>query len=166
MRRRHERGSAILYTIVLSPLIMMCLALALDAGSLQLEKAKLRSAADVATESASAVLSRDLGSSVDLDTMRAQETTRQALADNLTPLTSALVGTTSDDVAASAEVVAVTVVPAANPFQRGAVVERPTLFARVQAPVSSGLLAVAGVPATVTLTIVSSADLRVTGLQS
>jgi Flp pilus assembly protein TadG len=166
MRRRQQRGSAVLYTIVLSPLIMMCLALALEAGALQLEKARLRSAADVATESASSALSRDLGGTVDLDAGRADSVTRQALADNLAPLATQLAGVTADEVAGAAEVVAVTEVPATDPFDRERVVSRPTLFTRLRAPVSSGLLALAGVPRVVTLTIVSSADLRVTGVQS
>jgi len=163
--RRHSRatGSAVLYTIVLSPILMLCLALALEAGALQLQKARLRSAGDVAASAAIASVSDSTGGAARLDEARADSTARQALRDNLQPLEAQIVGSDASGIADAADVTMVTSVPRLDPYDAGTTLTRPTLLVRMRVPVSSGLLSLAGLPRVLTLTIVSSADLRVTG---
>ena len=161
-RSRAQRGQAVLYAIVLSPMILLILTLAVEVGALQLEKERLRSAVDEATTVAAA---RDAagGASVALDAARTEALVRQSLADNLAPLQSHLDGVTADDVARSADVAVVVTVPAPDPFVAGQSLDRPTIEARVRAPVHADLLGLAGLSRTVTFTFTSSADLRVVG---
>ena len=161
-RRDRCRGSAVLYTIVLSPIIMLSLALAVEGGALQLEKERLRSAADVATLSAAASAASQ-GTAGHIDADAAEVATRTALIDNLTPLASDIAGTTAADIAAEAQVVVVTAVPADDPLQPGQTLEQPTLETRMAVPVRSGLLTVAGLPPMVTMTIESRSVLRIHG---
>ena len=164
--RLTKRGSAVLYVIVLSPLLMFCLALGLETGALELEKSRLMSAADVAITSASSQISQSSNGSVGLEGEFATSITEQDLAENLAPLQNMIAGESSDSVAQSAQVYAVVVVPAVNPFVSGQILHRPTLLARMRVPVNSGLLGMVGLPSVVTLTVVGSADLRVTGISS
>ena len=162
VRRRARRGQAVLYAIVLSPVLLLCLTLAVELGALQLEKQRLRSAVDEATTVAAG---RDAGGGavVTLDTARTAELVRQSLADNLTPLESHLDGVTAAQLALSADVAVVVDVPAVDPLDSTRTLLRPTVEARVRAPVRAGLLGLAGLPETVTFPITSSADLRVVG---
>lgn len=164
-RRRTERGSSILYVVVLAPVIFLCLALALESGALQLEKERLRSAADVAVEAAANRLS-SVNGGVHLDVADADAVVREALLDNLQPLAGEIVGESPADVAASAQLEVVTDVPAGDPFSEGRVLLRPTVEILLDVPVRSGLLSVAGLPPVLHMTIESSADLRVVGLGS
>jgi hypothetical protein len=63
-------------------------------------------------------------------------------------------------VAAGAEVAVIDEVPAPDPFAPGIVVLRPSIEARVRVPLRTGLLRIAAVPPTLTVTVVSGADLR------
>lgn len=122
-RHRIDRGSSVLYTIVLSPILMLCMALAIEAGALQLQKARFQSAADVATAAASSQISASSGSAVYLDAASAEAAARQALTDNLEPLAPQIAGSSVDGVAGSADIVTVTEVPAANPFDPAATLD-------------------------------------------
>jgi Flp pilus assembly protein TadG len=162
-RHRHGmRGQAVLYVVVLSPVLLLCLTLAVELGALQLEKQRLRSAVDEATTVAA---SRDAAgnASLTLDSARTADLVRESLADNLAPLESHLDGVTATQLAMTADIAVVIQVPAADPFDSARTLERPTIEARVRAPVRAGLLGLAGLPSTVTFTITSSADLRIVG---
>lgn len=162
-RRGRQDGSAVLYAIVLSPVLLLSLALAVEASALQLQKQRLRNAVDQATVVAASGTAQTKVTGASLDSSHADGLVRVALVDNLIPLQGDIEGATAQDIARSAEVVIVTTVPSADPFDSGKVVARPTLEVRVHMPVRTGLLQLAGVSATVTLTVVASADLRVTG---
>lgn len=158
-----RRGSAVLYTIILSPILFLCLALALEAGAIELQKARLRSAADVATSTASASVSFANGDLASLGRDRADAAARASLRDNLLPLEAQMRGSNATRVSEDADIALVTAVPARSPYDQTTTLSRPTLLIRMRVPVSSGLLSVAGLPATLTLTILSSSDLRVVG---
>ena len=161
-RRSTQRASSVLYVIVLSPLILLSLALALEAGALQLQKQRLHSAADMATVSAGGA-GADVSNGANLDLVPADAAIRRALIDNLTPLQADIAGATPLDVAAAATVYVVTAVPATDPLDNSATLTRPTVEIRMRVPVRSGLLSIAGLPAVVYLKIDSRADLRVIG---
>lgn len=158
-RRRGERGSSVLYVIVLSPVLLLGLALATEAGALQMEKQRLRAAIDQSVVVAASAASR-AGSAATIDTARAESVAREMLAGNLAPLAGSLAGASSAMVARDADVAVITRVPSADPFRPGAVVRRPTLEVRVRAPLRTGLFAASGLPPTVTVTLVAAAGLR------
>ena len=164
-RRRHrlgERGASVLYAVVLSPILLLSLALAADVGALQLQKQRLRSAVDQAAVVAvggTAQAQSDAG----LDPLLAAVRVRTLLADNLRPLQSDIAGQSADDVARQADVAVVNDVPAVDPFDSATLLRRPTIEVRVRLPVRTGLLQLAGVSPTVVLTVVAGADLRVSG---
>jgi len=161
-RHHSRRGSSVLYAVVLSPILLLSLALAVEVGVLQLTKQRLRSAVDQAAVVAVAGRAQ-AGPHAQLDRGAAAALLRTALAENLRPLAHDIDGISADDVASNADVAVITEVPAPNPFDPSALVRRATVEVRARIPVRTGLLSVAGVPATVTLTLVAAADLRVTG---
>jgi len=158
-RRRGQRGSSVLYVIVLSPVLLLGVALATEAGALQMQKQRLQSAVDVSAVVAAASAAR-AGGRARIDVARAEGVSREVLAGNLAPLAGVLSGTGPLAVARDADVAVITDVPAPDPFVSGAVVTRPTLELRVRIPVRTGLFAAAGLPPVVTLTLVASAGLR------
>lgn len=158
-RRRRERGSSVLYVIVLSPVLLLGIALATEAGALQMQKQRLQSALDASAVVAAASAAH-AGSAARIDVARADGVSRDVLVDNLTPLAAVLSGTAPLAVARDADVAVITDVPAPDPFVSGAVVTRPTLELRVRLPVRTGLFAAAGLPPVVTFTLVASAGLR------
>jgi hypothetical protein len=151
-----------MYAIVLSPLIVLSLALVVEVGSLQLVKQRLTSAADMATVDA-ASQAADAGATGRIDADAAENATRQALVDNLTPLSAQIAGTAPDVVAANAHVYVVTTVPSPDPLRPGRILTVPTVEALLHVPVHSGMLAAAGLPNTLTMTIESSAAVREAG---
>jgi hypothetical protein len=161
-RHHHQRGSSVLYVVVLSPVLMLGIALATEAGGLQMQKQRLRTALDASVVVAAASASR-AGTVAQLDPARAVAVMRETLVDNLQPLQSAFAaGTTAQSIARAAEVAVVTTVPAADPFAAGIVLRRPTLEVRVHIRVDTGLLAAAGLPRAASLILVASAGLRET----
>jgi len=162
VRRGHRarcRGSAVLYAVVLSPVLMLGLALAVQLGALQLERQRVRSAVDEAAVTAAAAAAVS-GASAGVDRARAAALLRGALATALRPLEGELGGAGADVVAAGAEVAVLDEVPAPDPFATGAVVRRPAIEARVRVPLRTGLLRVAALPPTLTVTVVTGAELR------
>src|ERR1700733_13476954 len=105
--RRNQQGSAVLYTIILSPLLMLSLALVVEVGSIQLTKERLQSAANMATVDAAAQAASS-ASSGHIDATTADSATRQALLDNLSPLAAQISGTSASTVAGNATVFVVT----------------------------------------------------------
>ncbi|HZS15142.1 MAG TPA: hypothetical protein VFC09_11130 [Candidatus Dormibacteraeota bacterium] len=161
-RCRHERGSSVLYVVVLSPVLLLSMALATEAGGLQMQKERVRSALDQSAVVAAAAASR-AGGSVGIDRARAVAVMREVLAENLLPLSSAFAGATASSLAADADVAVVTDVPAADPFAAGAILRHPSIEVRVRVPLRTGLFVAAGLPSTETVTLVSAAALRETG---
>lgn len=158
---RCEQGSAVLYAVVLSPLLLLALTLGVEVGALQLERQRLHSAVDEAVITATGAASG--GEAAHLDPQLAVARVRRALADNLAPLRADLAGATPESIAADAEVVVVTAVPAPDPFDPTRTVERPTVEIRAHVPVRAGLLTLAHLHPTVTLVLVGAADIRVVG---
>lgn len=161
--RRAARGQAVLYAVVLSPVILLSLTFAVGLGALQLEKQRLRSALDEATTVAAARSSIGVDGTLNLDRSATATQVRQSIADNLRSIANHLDGTGPDQVAAEADVAVLVDVPAPDPFTAGAVVRRPTIEARIRAPVHSDLLSLTGLSPRVTFTVTSSADIRVSG---
>jgi Flp pilus assembly protein TadG len=149
----------VLYVIVLSPVLLLGVALATEAGALQMEKQRVRSALDASVVVAAASVSRG-GTAAQLDTARAASVLRAVLAENLAPLASTFAGPDAARIAGTADVAVVTAVPSADPFASGATLRRPTLEVRVRVPLRTGLFAAAGLPPSVTVTLVASAGLR------
>jgi Flp pilus assembly protein TadG len=161
-RRPRQRGSSVLYVVVLSPVLLLGIALATEAGGLQMQKERVRSAVDESVVVAASAASR-AGTTVGLDSRRAVAVLREVLAANLAPLAQAFAGTSAAALARDADVAVVTNVPAADPFASGTVLRRPTIEVRVRIPLHTGLFAAAGLPSSVTATLVSAAALRETG---
>jgi hypothetical protein len=65
--------------------------------------------------------------------------------------------------ARDADVAVITNTPTPDPFDYTVVVRQPSLEVRVRVPLHTGLFAVAGLPSTVTVTLVAAAALRETG---
>jgi Flp pilus assembly protein TadG len=158
-RRSRCGGAAVLYAVVLSPLLMLGLALAVQLGALQLERQRVRSAVDEAAVTAASAASV-AGAAAGVDHARAAALLREALATALRPLEGDLGGAGADAVAAGAEVAVLDDVPVRDPFATGVVVRRPAIEARVRIPLRSGLLRIAALPSTLILTVVTGADLR------
>jgi len=159
MRRHRQRGSSVLYVVVLSPVLLLSMALATEAGALQMEKQRVRAALDASVVVAAAAAAH-AGSAARIDVARADSVARDVLVDNLTPIASTFGDTTALAIARDADVAVIVDVPAPDPFDSGAVVRRPTLELRIRIPLRSGLFAAAGLPRTVTVTLVASAGLR------
>lgn len=161
--RGAERASSVLYAIVLSPVLLLGVALAVQLGALQLERQRLQSAVDEAVVVAAGREARASSQGVGLDASTATASFRLALAENLAPLAGHLAGVDVAAVARAADVRVITDVPAPDPFGSGGLLRRPTIEARVRAPVRSGMLGLAGLPSRLVVTLTSSADLRRTG---
>jgi uncharacterized membrane protein len=145
--------------VVLSPLLMLGLALAMQIGALQLDRQRVRSAVDEAAVTA-ASSATGAGPTVVVDRSRAEALLRDALTLSLRPLEGELGGADAVAVAAGAEVAVIDEVPAPDPFAAGVVLRRPAIEARVRVPLRTGLLRVAAVPPVLTLTVVAGAELR------
>jgi hypothetical protein len=141
---------------------MLSLALAAEVGALQLQKQRLHSAVDQSAVVAASGTAQG-GAGVGLDSARSEALLRASLIDNLTPLQHDIDGATAADVAATAEIHVITTVPAVDPLDPSQVLRRPTIEVKVHVPVHTGLLQLAHVPGTVSITVTGSADLRVAG---
>jgi Flp pilus assembly protein TadG len=157
-----ERGSSVLYVVVLSPILLLSMALATEVGGLQMQKERVRGALDQSTVVAAAAAAR-AGGTVSLERARAVAVLRDVLAANLAPLESAFAGVGAAAIARDADVAVVTDVPAPDPFDSAAVVRHPSIEVRVRIPLRTGLFVAAGLPPTETVTLTSSAALRETG---
>jgi len=162
VRGGRERGSSVLYVVVLSPVLLLSLALATEVGGLQMQKERVRSALDESTVVAAAAAAR-AGRSAGIDQPRAIAVMREVLAENLVSLSSAFAGASASGIARDADVAVVTDVPAPDPFDSSAVVRHPSIEVRVRVPLHTGLFAVAGLPPSETVTLTSTAALRETG---
>jgi uncharacterized membrane protein len=157
-----QRGQSTLYAILLMPMLLMVLSLVADVGSLQVERVRLRWASDMAlvdavTEVDSAQYART--GEVRLDP-GAESVYRVYLVANLESARSVMAdAATPESVAATAEVAVVNSVPATNPFN-GHRLDRPAVCARFRVPLKTGLLRLAGLRSSQTLTIAGDAEIR------
>jgi Flp pilus assembly protein TadG len=161
-RTARARGSAVLYAVLLSPVLLLGLALAVQLGALQLERQQVRGAVDEAAVSA-ATGAVSAGAGAGVDRVRVAARLREALATALRPLEAEIDGDGADAVAATAEVAVIEDVPSPDPFTPGEVVLRPSIETRVRVPLRTGLLRIAAAPSRLTVTVVSGADLRRVG---
>jgi uncharacterized membrane protein len=157
-----QRGQSTLYAILLMPMLLMVLSLVADVGSLQVERVRLRWASDMAlvdavTEVDAAQYART--GEIKLDP-GAEAVYRNYLVANLDSVRGVMAdGATPESVAAAADVAVVNTIPAANPFN-GHRLDRPAVCARFRVPLRTGLLSLAGLRSSQTLTIAGDAEIR------
>ena len=158
-RRARERGQVAVYAVVLFPLLVLVLSLVYVVGSVEDLRSRIRADLDMAALTATQALDPTAlaaGSPPRLLPDEADQLAREYLAQNLDGLGSLLAESPSD-AAASADVVVTN--SGTDPIT-GAVVTAPTVTIRLAAPVRIGLLSVAGLPSTISLTLVGSAAAR------
>jgi Flp pilus assembly protein TadG len=159
-RRRHERGQVAVYAVVLFPLLVLVMSLVYVVGNVEDLRSQIRADLDMAALTATQALDPTAlatGAPPRLLPDEADQLARQYLAQNLAGLGSVLAESPSD--AASAADVAVTNSGDTDPIT-GSVVAAPTVTIRLAAPVHISLLSVAGLPTTISLTLVGSAAAR------
>jgi Flp pilus assembly protein TadG len=153
-----RRGQSVLYSVLLMPVLMLVLALAVDIGSLQMQKLRLRYAVDLATVTAATEV--DAGAytntgRLQLDAARAAATTRDYLERNLRGLANIA---DPAAVASAAEVTVVNRLPALDPYT-GMRLDRPAVCARIRVAHRFALLGWIGLRS-VDLTVDANAEIR------
>ena len=132
---RDDRGSAIVLTLVLAPLLLVALAGVLQLGALRVVAARVRAAADLATlvavnDQDDAELARSGALRLSAD---AVEVAREYFARQL-ELSSSLLDSPAGEIAASADVAAYPSAPAYD-TRTGARYDRPTVRIAAHVPV-------------------------------
>ena len=158
-RRAGERGQVAVYAVVLFPLLVLVLSLVYVVGSVEDLRSRIRADLDMAALTATQALDPSALADGGLPRLlpdEAAQLARQYLAQNLDGLGSTLAESPTDAAAGADIVVTNTGV---DPIT-GSVVTAPTVTIRLQAPVHVALLSVAGLPSTITLTLVGSAAAR------
>ena len=158
-RRARERGQVAVYAVVLFPLLVLVLSLVYVVGTVEDLRSRIRADLDMAALTATQALDPTAlasGQRPRLLPDEAAQLARQYLAQNLAGLGSVLAESPSD--AAAAADVAVTNT-GRDPIT-GSVVAAPTVTIRLAAPVHVQLLGLAGLPTTISLTLVGSAAAR------
>lgn len=132
---RDERGSALVLTLVLAPLLLVALAGVLQLGALRVAAARVRAAADLAT--LVAVNDQDDAELARSGTLRlsadAADVAREYFAREL-ELSAPLLDRAANDIAAVADVVAYPSAPAYD-ARTGARYDRPTVRIAADVPV-------------------------------
>ena len=134
---RDDRGTALVLTLVLAPLLLVALAGVLQLGALRVAGARIRAAADLATlvavnDQDDAELARSGALRLAAD---AADVAREYFAREL-DLSAPLLDGTADDIAAAADVAAYPTAPAYDP-RTGARYDRPTVRIAADVPVRS-----------------------------
>jgi Flp pilus assembly protein TadG len=158
-RRRHERGQVAVYAVVLFPLLVLVLSLVYVVGNVEDLRSRIRADLDTAALTATQALDPNAlatGAPPRLLPDEAAQLAREYVAQNLAGLGSVLAESPTD--AAAAADVAVTN-SGTDPIT-GSVVTAPTVTIRLAAPVHISMLSVAGLPTTISLTLVGSAAAR------
>ena len=132
---RDERGSAMVLTLVIAPLLFVALAGVLQLGALRVAVARVRAAADLATlvavnDQDDAELARSGSLRLSAD---AADVAREYFAREL-ELSSSLLECGADEIAAAADVAAYLSAPAYD-IRTGARYDRPTVRIAAQVPV-------------------------------
>jgi Flp pilus assembly protein TadG len=132
---RDDRGSAIVLTLVLAPILLVALAGVLQLGALRVTAARVRAAADLAA--LVAVNDQDDVELAKSGTLRlsadAADVAREYLAREL-ELSSPLLDVAADEIAAAADVAVYSSAPAQD-IRTGARYDRPTVRIAVEVPV-------------------------------
>jgi len=130
-----DRGSALVLTLVIAPLLLIALAGVLQLGALRVASARVRAAADLAT--LVAVNDQDDAELARSGTLRlardAADVAREFFARELA-LSAPLLDGAADDIAAGADVAAYAIAPAYDP-RTGVRYERPTVRIAADVPV-------------------------------
>jgi len=130
-----DRGSALVLTLVIAPLLLIALAGVLQLGALRVASARVRAAADLAT--LVAVNDQDDAELARSGTLRlardAADVAREFFARELA-LSAPLLDGAAEDIAAGADVVAYATAPAYD-ARTGARYERPTVRIAADVPV-------------------------------
>ena len=153
-----RRGQSVLYSVLLMPILILVLALAVDIGSLQMQKLRLRYAVDLATVTAATEV--DAGyyhrtGRLRLDPSIAAATAREYLLRNLSGLAET---PNPAAIASTADVTVVNRVPALDPYT-GTRLDRPAVCARIRVPHRFDLLGWIGLRS-VDLTVAADAEIR------
>jgi hypothetical protein len=158
-RRGRERGQVAVYAVLLFPLLVLVLSLVYVVGDVEDLRTRIRADLDMAALTATQALDPTAlatGARPRLLPDEASQLARQYLAQNLAGLGSLLAESPSD-AAASADVAVTN--SGIDPITRTPVTA-PTVSIRLAAPVHIALLSVAGLPTTISLTLVGSAAAR------
>ena len=147
-----------MYSVLLMPILILVFALAVDIGSLQMQKLRLRYAVDLATVTAATDVNTAFYSRtgrLELDVNTATSTARAYLLRNLMGLSD-----TPDPaaIAAAADITVVNRVPAVDPYT-GMRLDRPAVCARIRVPYRFDLLGWIGLRS-VDLTVAANAEIR------
>ncbi len=158
-----QHGQSTLYAILLMPVLLMVVSLVADVGSLQVQSVRLRWADDMALVDAVTEVDANHYAATGqlLLDPASQSVYRAYLVPNLAPLRGQMGGgATPESVARDAQLVVINSVPATNPFN-GHRLDRPAVCARIRVPIRTGLLSLAGLSPTQTLTVTGDAEIRV-----
>lgn len=153
-----RRGQSVLYSVLLMPILILVFALAVDIGSLQMQKLRLRYAVDLATVTAATDVDTAFYSRtgrLELDVATATATARAYLLRNLRGLADT---PNPAAIAAAADITVVNRVPAVDPYT-GMRLDRPAVCARIRVPHRFDLLGWIGLRS-VDLTVAANAEIR------
>lgn len=147
-----------LYAVLLMPILILVFALAVDLGTLQMDKLRLRYALDLATVAAAtevdtAVYART--GRLQLDATGATATAREYLVRNLSGLPDS---PNPGAIALAADIAVVNRVPAPDPYT-GMRLDRPAVCARIRVPHRFDLLNWIGLHS-IDLTVSADAEIR------
>jgi len=153
-----RRGQSVLYAVLLMPTLILVFALAVDLGTLQLQKIRLRYAVDMAAVTAATDVDTGTYSRtgrLQLDATAAVATAREYLLRNLSELPNT---PNAAAIASSADITVVNYVPALDPYT-GMRLDRPAVCVRIRVPHRFDLLGWIGLRL-VDLTVAANAEIR------
>jgi len=153
-----RRGQSVLYSVLLMPMLILVFALAVDLGSLQMQKLRLRYAVDLATVTAATDVETGYYTRtgrLQLDAAIAAATAREYLLRNLSGLADK---PNPAAIASAADITVVNRVPALDPYT-GTRLDRPAVCARIRVPHRFDLLGWIGMRS-VDLTVAADAEIR------
>lgn len=153
-----RRGQSVLYAVLLMPTVFLVFALAIDIAGLQLDKLRMRYALDMATVTAATAVDRNTyiqTGRLRLDPNTATPVTREYLLRNLSGLPNT---STSEQIAADADITVVNQVPAHDPYT-GMLLDRPAICARIKVRHHFDLLGWVGMNA-IDFSVTSTAEIR------
>lgn len=155
-----DRGSAMVLTLVLAPVLLVSLAGVLQLGALRVAAARVRAAADLAT--LVAVNDQDAAELASSGRLRlsadAADVAREYFAREL-ELSSSLLGGSADEIAAAADVAAYASAPAYD-ARTGTRYERPTVRIAAHVPVRTPVFGALALRAVTTIDVLSVSSPR------
>ncbi len=158
-----KSGQSILYTVLLLPTLVIVLSLAIDVGAIEMQQLRIRSALDMATVDAAAVVDVPYYTQTGvlrLDSTQAEAVARQFLYRNLQKLGASIGGDAgAASVVAAARYRVLNQFPARDPFT-GQRLDRPAICVEVTVSHRTGLMHWFGLPEEIRLTLHSVAEVR------